>query len=109
MRRLPRNRSARRSVPGSRAHRRCAGIESRWRPTRSSPPRRRWLARDDHDVPRRLACAVAKRGWLVELHGQAVVAPEPIGDAAERHLDAALLDPDLLMQARVAGGGLIGD
>src|SRR5215470_19207147 len=108
MRRLPRSRSARHSIPGSRALRWCASIESRWRRTRSSPRRAGSVAGDDHDISRRLACAVAKRGWRVELHGEAVVVTEAVGHAAERHLDAALLDPDLLMKARLACAGFVG-
>ncbi len=47
----------------------------------------RALARDDHDVSRRLARAVAKRRWLVELHGQAVVFREAIASRCRRDLD----------------------
>src|SRR6266581_3863775 len=69
----------------------------------TSPPRRtRTLGCDDHDVSRRLSRPVAKRRWLVELHGEAVVFGKAIRRATERHLDTPLLQPDLLMNAHVS-------
>src|SRR2546425_829074 len=67
-----------------------------------SPRRTRTFRGDDHDVSRRLARAVAIRDGLVQLHGEAVVLREAIRDAPERHLETALLHPDLLMNAHGA-------
>src|SRR5713101_2345318 len=71
-------------------------------PSISSPRRTRTLGRDDHDISRRLARAVAKRRWLVELHREAVVFREATRNAPERHFDAPLLHPDLLMDTQFA-------
>src|SRR6266498_1931684 len=73
----------------------------------SSPRRTRTLGCDDHDISCRLARAVAKRRWLVELHGEAVVFREAIRNATERHLDTALLHPDLLMNTHVARASFV--
>ena len=41
-------------------------------------------------------------------HRQAVVLPQTMCHAAERHLVGTLLNPDLLVDAHVAGAGLVG-
>src|SRR5262245_52972062 len=59
----------------------------------SSPRRARMLGREHHDVACGFAGAIAIGRWLVELHREAIVLGQPVGDAADGHLDAAGLDP----------------
>src|SRR5580700_7976555 len=67
------------------------------------------LAAEHHEITRRTARPIAKRGRLIELHGEAVVLRQPIGHTTDTDLELALLHPDLLMNAHLARPGLIGD
>src|SRR5262245_10901853 len=76
-------------------------------PHLSSPRCTRTLACDDHNVSSGFARAIAKRGWLVELHGEAIVFRKTIRNTAERYFDTPLLHPDLLIDIHVASSGFV--
>ena len=65
--------------------------------------RKRALTGDDDDVARRIARAVAQVYWLIELYGEAIAPFQAMGSATKRHLNAALLHQDLVMNADIAG------
>src|ERR1700722_2401481 len=69
----------------------------------SSPGCTRALTGDDDDVARRIARAVAQVYWLIELYGEAIAPFQAMGSATKRHLNAALLHQDLVMNADIAG------
>src|SRR5882724_3567648 len=75
--------------------------------TSSSPRNTRTLRCHDYDISRDFPRAVAKRRWLVELHGEAVVFRQVVRNTTEHHLDTPLLHPDLLMNTHVARAGFI--
>src|SRR5579872_3111988 len=67
------------------------------------------LTGDHHDVARLRACPISVGDRCVEAHREAVILLQPPGDGTDRHLDPALPDPELLMNAYGARTALVGD
>src|SRR5580658_961393 len=75
----------------------------------ASASRGRCALAGEHDqIAHGPARAVAKHGWLVELHGQTVILIEPVGHTPDRQLETPLAHPDLLVDADLARCALVG-